>query len=122
MDCWISNVTTIVNPGAVVLECQEPFEPDISITDPYKKDFSGFIIHADFSVASLWVIKKGEKKKIYPLIGTILCQYYPFFLGNDFCNSLFPEILLEACFTHIKGFVGIISQLLPGKELDIMVV
>ena len=102
VDYWIWKEINCINPRVVVLEFNNLWEPNKSVTIPYKPDFKAKYNQygCDYSGASLLAFCKLGKSKGYRLVG---CQKYgfnAFFIRNGIGEDTFPEVSPSECLTH----------------------
>ena len=100
-DYWIWEAINCIEPRAVILEYQNAWGPEESVTQCYDPDFESKPGSRGLpSGASLPAFVKLGRSKGYRLVG---CQRYGFnavFLKDGVGNDLFPEIPAQACFRH----------------------
>ena len=113
MDYWIWKAINCINPRVVVLEYQNIWGPDKSVTVPYdpnfKVEFSEF--GPNYCGASLSAFVKLGREKRYRLVG---CQRYgfnAFFIRSGIGEDVFPEIPTSRCFEHPMVKHGIENRL-----------
>jgi hypothetical protein len=102
VDYWIWDALTVIKPRVVVLEYNNIWGPDVSVTVPYNPEFRTEYNQwgCDYSGASLAAFVKLGRKKGYRLVG---CQRYgfnAFFVRSDINPEIFPEVPASSCFGH----------------------
>lgn len=89
-----------VQPRVVVLEYNNRWPADRSVTVPYREDFLGDEVSVDgvgYFGASLQAFVKLGKKKGYRLVGANSPNTNAFFLRNDIQHDALPEVSVESC-------------------------
>jgi hypothetical protein len=99
VDYWIWDAIDVVKPRVVVAEIQCIWGVEKSVTVPYKDDFrtqfvDGFGI---YSGASLPAFAKLARQKGYRLVGVQNLGFNAFFIKEDICKDLLPEVSAEEC-------------------------
>lgn len=112
MDFWIWKAIEAVRPRVVVVEYQDILGPMLSLTVPYRDDFTARdypMTHGmpNYCGASLRAFVKLAKEKGYRLVGTNRYGYNAFFIINGEGEDFLPEISVESCFTHPKVLWGV---------------
>ena len=102
IDYWIWKAIECINPRVVVLEFQDIWGTDKSVTIPYKPDFNRMDIHPDYCGASLPAFVKLGHEKGYRLVGCNRYGFNAFFIRSDIGEDVFPEISPVQCFKHPK--------------------
>lgn len=102
IDYWLWDSLTVVRPRVMVVEYQDIWGWEESVTVPYKPEFNRFDVHPDYFGASLAAFGKLAKNKGYRLIGCNNYGFNAFFLRDDVGIDVFPEITLRSCFLHPK--------------------
>jgi hypothetical protein len=102
VDWWIWKSIDCINPRVVVVEYNNLWGPEKSVTIPYRADFvSDYTKHGhDYAGASLSAFVKLGKEKGYRFVG---CQRYgfnAFFIRNGIREDIFPEVSTKDCFDH----------------------
>ncbi len=101
MDYWIWEAIDCVDPRLVAVEINGKFGTR-SITVPYDSNWTyDSEKYPHYHGASLTAFQKLAKKKNYRLIGTNRFGFNAFFLRNDICPDILPEVSVESCRTHI---------------------
>ena len=98
IDYYIWESIKIISPRVFICECHNAVPDDMSITIPYKEDFSYMSkdnYHADFRSVSPLAMIKLSKTKGYRLIGSHKYGFNLIFMRNDVGNEYFPEITLD---------------------------
>lgn len=115
VDYWLWKDLTCISPRVVVLEFNHLWGPDVSVSVPYRDDFTaGFTRHgSDYAGASLRAFVNLGKEKGYRLVGTNAIATNAFFVRNDIDCSWFPEIDPSECFEHPRARFGM-EKRLPG--------
>lgn len=100
MDYWIWEAIDCVDPRLVALEINGKLGTR-SITIPYDSNWTyDSENYPHYHGASLTAFNKLAKKKKYRLIGTNRFGFNAFFLRNDICPDILPEVTVESCRTH----------------------
>ena len=120
VDYWIWKTIECINPRIVILEYQDIWGPDNSVTIPYDPNFVAKYgkYGPDYCGASLLAFVKLGKEKGYRLIGVNRLGFNAFFMRNDIKNDLLPEIPISGCFNHPKVQHGIRNRLPKVKDLQ----
>lgn len=100
VDYWLWKSLDVVSPRVVMVEYQDMFIADESLTIPYKSDFNRFDIHPDYFGASLAAFVNLAHKKGYRLVGCNRYGYNAFFVRNDLAVDILPEVTVESCLSH----------------------
>jgi len=124
VDYWIWKAIDCVSPRVVLLEYQDIWGPDRSVTVPYDQNFRAYWEgdFPDYGGASLAAFVKLGRQKGYRLVGCQRLGFNAIFLRNGVGDDIFPEIATGACFTHPKVRQGIETRLprvvhLPWEEV-----
>ncbi|WP_026840434.1 hypothetical protein [Citrifermentans bremense] len=102
VDYWLWESLDAVLPRVVMVEYQDLFYPDESVTVPYRPDFDRFSVHPDYFGASLSAFVKLARRKGYRLVGCNRYGFNAFFVRNDLAGSFLPEVSVQSCLTHPK--------------------
>ncbi len=102
VDYWLWKSLDSVSPRIVMVEYQDMFLPDESLTIPYKPDFNRFDIHPEYFGASLAAFVNLAHKKGYRLVGCNRYGYNAFFVRNDLALDILPEVSTDSCLMHPK--------------------
>jgi hypothetical protein len=100
VDFWIWKSITCISPRVVVLEYNNRWGPEFSVTVPDKTDFVGIGASVEgegYFGASLSAFKKLAEEKGYRLIGANSPNTNAFFMRNDTGKEHFPEVTVESC-------------------------
>jgi hypothetical protein len=104
VDFWIWKAITSISPRVVVLEYNNRFGPDQSVTVPYKADFHGVGAHQHgegYFGASLAAFVALGKQKGYRLIGANAPNTNAYFMRHDVGTADFPEVSAASCLASI---------------------
>lgn len=115
VDYWIWKAMDAIQPRVVMVEYQDVWGPNRSVTVPYKPDFDRFKINPNYCSASLPAFIKLAKEKDYRLVGCNRYGFNAFFVRSDIGTDLFPEIEAEQCFRHPLYKDGV-KKVLPQIE------
>ena len=121
VDYWIWEAIHCVNARVVVVEYQDIWGPDESVTVPYRDDFRGVFGPeggADYAGASLAAFVKLAHRKGYRLVGTNRYGYNAFFVRNGLGESILPEVTVASCFSHPKVVAGMRDRLPVVKDRE----
>jgi hypothetical protein len=102
VDFWIWKAIEVVSPRVVILEYNNRFASDQSLTIPYDPAFriAEASIHADgYFGASLPAFVKLAKDKGYRLVGANSPNTNAVFIKNGTGENYFPEVAAESCLT-----------------------
>jgi hypothetical protein len=92
-DLWIWKEINAVKPRLVIIEYNASFGPDLSVTIPYKSEFT----RADaYYGASLRALIKVGKQKGYRFVGCNSTGINAFFVRNDLATECLPELGIES--------------------------
>lgn len=100
VDYWIWKEISVIRPRVVVLEYNNRWSAEQSVTVPYQPDFvgSGASVSGDgYFGASLLAFAKLAQQKGYRLVGANSPNTNAFFIRNDVGGSHFPEVSVESC-------------------------
>jgi hypothetical protein len=100
IDWWIWKNLHVIQPRVVIVEYQDIWGPEKSVTVPYKPDFNRFDIHPHYCSASLPAFVKLGKEKGYRLIGCNKYGFNAFFIRSGVGEDVFAEISPHQCFDH----------------------
>lgn len=102
VDYWIWKAVDCISPRVVVLEYQDLWGPDRSVTVPYDPNFRAYWVEGlpDYGGASLAAFVKLGRQKGYRLVGCERLGYNAFFVRNGIGDDILPEVAAETCFTH----------------------
>jgi len=102
VDWWIWRAIDCISPRVVVVEYNDLWGPEKSVTVPYRPDFVAewSVDGPDYAGASLPAFVKLGKEKGYRLIGCERYGFNAFFMRNDVGEELFPEVPALSCFWH----------------------
>jgi hypothetical protein len=90
----------------VVVEYQDIWGSEKSVTVPYKPEFNRFDTHPDYFGASLPAFVKLGREKGYRLVGCNRYGFNAFFVRNDIRGKFFPEVSIDQCLKHPKVKLG----------------
>ena len=102
MDYWVWKAIKCATPRVVVLEFQNIWGSERSVTVPYDPLFVAEFVNGEpnYAGASLAAFIKLGREKGYRLVG---CQSYgfnAFFIRSGVGEDIFPEVDPASCFTH----------------------
>lgn len=98
IDYWIWKSIDCIKPRAIVLEYNTYWGAEKSVTVPYQPDFSAKVIKgAYYCGASLQAFVNLGKKLGYRLVGSNTKQFNAFFVRNDICTEILPEVDVTSC-------------------------
>lgn len=98
VDYWIWDAIQVIKPRVVVVEFQNYWGHQRSVTVPYKSDFNRFDGHKDFYGASLSAFVKLAASKGYRLVGCNRYVFNAFFVKNGEGEELLPAVSAQSCF------------------------
>ncbi|GAC1359405.1 MAG: hypothetical protein NVS2B12_29160 [Ktedonobacteraceae bacterium] len=140
MDYWVWKAIECVQPRVVVLEYNAALGPDVSLSVPYKTDFTTnansvstlqalkrrvmntfaetpIVDRIDhYFGASLSAFVKLGKQKGYRLVGCERYGYNAFFVRSDIEKKILPAVTPAECFTH--PFTQYLSEVRRMMVLD----
>jgi len=102
VDYWIWKSLDVIQPRVVIVEYQDIWGPEKSVTVPYKPDFTHPNGSFDYCGASLNAFVKLSRSKGYRLIGCNRYGFNAFFMRNGIGEDAFPEIMPDQCLRHPK--------------------
>ncbi len=104
-DYWIWEALDCIQPRVVVCETHNAIPYDKALTVPYDPKFK--IKIPNYHSASLLAMTKLANKKGYRLVGTHRYGFNAFFIRNDVCENLLPEVTVKSCLqdSFTKGTV-----------------
>lgn len=100
VDWWIWKALTVVQPRVVVLEYNNRWSEEHSVTVPYRDDFATADpgpLGAGWFGASLPAFVKLGRDKGYRLVGANRVNTNAFFFRDDVGLALFPEVTAADC-------------------------
>lgn len=100
VDFWIWKAIHCITPRVVVLEYNNRWSSQQSVTVPYAGDFVGSEASVEgmgYFGASLLAFTKLGREKGYRLIGTNGPNTNAFFMRNDVGTDIFPEVTVDSC-------------------------
>lgn len=100
VDFWIWKAIKCITPRVVVLEYNNRWSSQQSVTVPYTSNFVGIGASAEgegYFGASLLAFTKLGRDKGYRLIGANSPNTNAFFMRNDVGTDIFPEVTVESC-------------------------
>lgn len=106
MDYWVWKSLGVIQPRVVVVEYQDIWGPEKSVTVPYKPDFVHPEGSFDYCGASLPAFVKLGREKGYRLVGCNRYGFNAFFVRNGIGEDALPEIKPDHCFKHPKAKEG----------------
>jgi len=112
VDYWVWKAMSVIKPRVVVVEYQDIWGPDKSVTVPYRPDFNRYDTHEHYCGASLPAFVKLAHEKGYRLVGVNRYGFNAFFVRRDIGENDFPEISVQSCFKHPIYKQGV-SNVLP---------
>lgn len=115
VDYWIWKALEVISPRVVVVEFQCAWEAGRAVTVPYSPDFIAqwCEVHelggslAQYGGASLRAFVGLAKQKGYRLVGVNSLEYNAFFVREDICPDVLPEVRMEDCFKNpVKKWIN----------------
>jgi hypothetical protein len=103
VDYWIWSALTVVTPRVVIIECQDIWGADRSVTVPYSPDFRRPGPGYDYCGASLPALVKLGRQKGYRLVGTNRYGYNAIFVRSGLGEGALPEVPAKSCFDHPRA-------------------
>jgi hypothetical protein len=100
VDYWVWKAIACINPRVVILEYNNVWEADKSVTIPYDQDFNRYDTHPQYWGASLSGFVKLGREKGYRLVGCNRYCFNAFFIRIGVGDDIFPEIVPDTCFGH----------------------
>jgi hypothetical protein len=100
VDFWIWKAIHCITPRVIVLEYNNRWGPDQSVTVPYEDNFVGTgasVEGAGYFGASLLAFTRLGREKGYRLIGANGPNTNAFFMRNDVGARIFAEATVESC-------------------------
>jgi hypothetical protein len=100
IDFWIWKAIEVVSPRVVILEYNNRWAANQSVSVPYNSNFVGLEILPEgkgYFGASLMAYTKLAKEKGYRLIGANSPNTNAFFMRNDTGLETFPEVTVSSC-------------------------
>ncbi len=102
IDWWIWDAIEVIRARVLVVEVQDIWGPEESVTVPYRSDF----VRADgynYCGASLAAWVKLGRRKGYRLVAGSRYGQNAFFVQNGLADSALPEVEPASCLTHPKS-------------------
>ena len=101
-DYWIWNAIECSSPRVVVVEYDNAWGPDDSVTMRYESDFVWRISEPGMphGGASLAAFVGLGRRKGYRLVGSQMRCFNAFFVRDDIGRDCLPEVSVESCLTH----------------------
>lgn len=107
VDYWVWKSISCINPRVVILEYNNYWGSEESLTVPYDPNFKAKIFdNAYYCGASLRAFVNLAKDLGYRLVGSNTKQYNAFFIRNDIGKGILPEVSIESClssYDHSKS-------------------
>ncbi len=98
MDYWVWEAITCIQPRVVVLEYNNRWNANQSLTIPYREDFKERAPDVTgYFGASLKAFAKLAEKKGYRLVGANSPNTNALFMHNNVGQELFPEVSVASC-------------------------
>ena len=100
VDFWIWKAIKGITPRVVVLEYNNRWSSEQSVTVPYASDFVGSGVSVEgegYFGASLLAFTRLGREKGYRLIGANSPNTNAFFMRNDVGTEIFPEVSVKSC-------------------------
>jgi hypothetical protein len=100
VDYWIWRAITCIQPRLVVVEYNNRWTANESVTVPYEAEFQGrgaTVMGEGYFGASLPAFVKLGLEKGYRLVGANSIGTNAFFMRNDIGRDFFPEVTAESC-------------------------
>jgi hypothetical protein len=97
VDYWIWKAITCVNPRVVAVEFNDCIPADVSVAIPYNRSFVVTPEKPGYLNASLAAWAKLGHEKGYRLVGINRNAVNAFFVHNDLCPDLLPEVSVASC-------------------------
>jgi len=118
VDYWIWKAIDCIKPRVMVVEYQDIWGAEKSVTVPYKRDFNRFDIHEDYFGASLPAFIKLGREKGYRLVGCNRYGFNAFFVRSGIGEDVLPEVTAKECLKHPKVLQGILTRLPKVMDFD----
>lgn len=103
VDYWVWRALDVVRPRVVVVECQDLWGAERSVTVPYRADFARPGADYDYCGASLPALVKLGHAKGYRLVGTNRYGYNAVFVRKGLAEEALPEADPAACLSHPRS-------------------
>lgn len=116
IDYWVMKALNIIYPRVIVVEYQDIWGPEKSVTVPYQPDFKHPVGHFDYQGASLSAFEKLGKEKGYRLVGCNRYGFNAFFIREGIGEDVLPRISTEKCFIHPRVTENREARLLNAKK------
>ncbi|WP_153801242.1 hypothetical protein [Foetidibacter luteolus] len=100
IDFWILKAIEVISPRVIILEYNNRWAADQSVSVPYASSFVGVDTSPEgkgYFGASLMAYTKLAKEKGYRLIGANSPNTNAFFMRNDTGLDTFPEVSVSSC-------------------------
>lgn len=118
VDYWIWKAIDCIKPRVVIVEYQDIWGAERSVTVPYRRDFNRFDIHEDYFGASLPAFVKLGREKGYRLVGCNRYGFNAFFVRSGIGEDILPEVTPQKCLKHPKVLHGILTRLPKVKDFE----
>ena len=100
----LREVLKVVQPRLIVVEAQNIWKTDRSVTVRYSSDFNRFNIHEDYCGASIPAFVKLMKENSYKLVACNKYGFNLFFLKENLGGDYLPEIKPEDCIKDLPDY------------------
>jgi len=97
IDCWIWRAMDCVQPRVVVLEYNNRWGAEASVTIPYSADFRHS--HSGYFGASLRAFVRLGEEKGYRLVGCNRPNTNAFFVRVGIAEDILPTVAISTCLT-----------------------
>lgn len=100
VDFWIWKEISCINPRVVILEYNNRWSDEQSVTVPYSENFTAegaTVSGIGYFGASLSAFNKLAKEKGYRLVGANSPNTNALFIRNEIGQEYFPEVSVESC-------------------------
>lgn len=120
VDWWVWRALSAARPRVVIVEYQDIWGPDATVTVPYDPEFRAEFRdrEPDYAGASLAAFVELGRQKGYRLVGCEPLGFNAFFVRDGVGDELLPEIDAAECFGHPKVVRGRRERLPRVAHLD----
>ncbi len=102
VDYWLWKSLDVIQPRVVIVEYQDMWGSEKSVTIPYQADFVCSDLNSRYFGASLPAFVKLGRAKGYRLVGCNKYGFNAFFVRIGIGDEVLPEISADQCMKHPK--------------------
>ena len=100
----LREILKVIQPRLIVVEAQNIWKTEKSVTVRYNSDFNRFKFHEDYCGASIPAFVKLMKENNYKLVAYNKYGFNIFFIKENIGEEYLPEINTEDCFANLPNY------------------